>query len=104
MKDCVTLSVDFGVRKPPKLFPSQEDDDNCDFLELCLKKDIVLALFDGLQGQGEEADLIGSWMVFNKAVTELNSRESLLEYMLLMPESPEYPVCKALLDKLLDLM
>ena len=62
------------------------------------------ALLDGLPGQGEENNLIGSWTVLNRAVTELNTRKSLLEYMPVFPEPPEYPVCKAFLDKLLDLM
>ncbi len=55
----VTLSANFGLRKPPQLFPNHGDDDKCD-LELCLKRDIMWALFDGLPGQDEEIDLIGS--------------------------------------------
>eukprot|EP00795_Rhopilema_esculentum_P014831 gene14831-5948_t len=90
--------------KPPQLFPNHEDDDEFDLLELCLKRDVMWALLDGLPGQGEETDLIGSWTVFNRAVTELYTRKSLLEYMPVIPEPPEYPVCKAFLDKLLDLM
>ena len=55
----VTLSANFGLRKPLQLFPNHEDVDKCDW-ELCLKRDIVWALFDGLPGQDEEIDLIGS--------------------------------------------
>ena len=55
----VTLSANFDVRKPSQLFPNHEDVDKC-YWELCLKRDIVWALFDGLPGQDEEIDLIGS--------------------------------------------
>ncbi len=53
------LSANFGLWKPPQLFPNHEDDDKYD-LELCLKRDIMWALFNGLPGQAEEIDLIGS--------------------------------------------
>ena len=52
----------FGFRKPPQLFPNHEDNDEFDLLELCLKRDVMWALLDGLPGQGEETDLIGSWL------------------------------------------
>ncbi len=55
----VTLSANFGLSKPPQLFTNHENDDKCD-LELCLKRDIVWALFDGLPGPDEEIDFIGS--------------------------------------------
>ena len=52
----------FGVRKPPQLFPNHEDNDEFDLLELCLKRDVMWALQDSLPGQGYETDLIGSWL------------------------------------------
>ena len=83
----------FGVRKPPQLFPNHEDDKEVDLLELCLKRDVVWSLLDGLPGHGEETDLIGSGTTFDQAVTDLKTRKSLLEYMPVIPESPEYPLC-----------
>ena len=42
----------FGVRKPSQLFPNHEYNDEFDLLELCLKRDVMWALLDGLPGQG----------------------------------------------------
>ena len=86
------------------LFPDHEDDEKYDVLEWCLKRDVAWALLDDLPGRSEEADLIGSWTAFHKAVTDVDIRKSLLEYMPVIPQPPEYPVCKAFLDKLLELM
>jgi len=93
-----------GQRKPPPLFPDFQDDPEMPLLEQCFKIDVIWSLLDTLLGSSEEAIPVGSWTAFKKEVTSKEVRKSLLEYLPVIPEPPEYHVCKNFLVRLLDLM
>ena len=48
--------------------------------------------------------LIGSWLDFNKKVMNVEQTKSLLEYLPIIAEPPEYPVYKKFLDGLISLI
>lgn len=73
-------------------------------LELSLKKDIAWSIVEGLEIQGATEQPIGSWTCFNKETTKTKALKSIVEYLPMVPEPPEYPVCKKFLDDLLDMM
>ena len=93
-----------GQRKPPPLFPEFQDDPETPLLEQCYKIDVIWSLLDTLPGSSEKAIPVGSRTAFKKEVTSKEVRKFLLEYLPVIPEPPEYHVCKNFLDRLLDLM
>jgi len=93
-----------GQRKPPPLFPDFQDDPEMPLLEQCFKIDVIWSLLDTLPGSSEKAVPVGSWTAFKKEVTSKEVRKSLLKYLPVIPEPPEYHVCKNFLVRLLDLM
>lgn len=93
-----------GERRGPPQFSDHGEDQKPEVLEWCLKKDVVWAILDALPGKSQDAEYIGSWTAFNKAVTGVDVKKSLLEYLPVIPQPPEYPVCKSFLDMLLSLM
>ena len=68
-----------------------------------MQKDVIWAILDALPST-VASEPFGSWTVFNKAVTNKETKKSLLEYLPVTPEPPEYHICKNFLDTLLDLM
>eukprot|EP00795_Rhopilema_esculentum_P009663 gene9663-17422_t len=95
---------EIGQRIPPKLFIDHVDNTDDDLLTYCLKRNVVWAMLDGLPGRTEDDNTIGSWTAFNKIMTDVEVQKSLVEYLPVIPQPPEYPVCKNFLDKLLRLM
>ena len=47
---------------------------------------------------------LGSWTIFNKSITQDNKAKSIIEYLPTIAKPPDYPVCKYVLDKLLQIM
>ncbi len=86
------------------MFPNHKDNGDTDLLQWCLKRDIVWCLADALLQLSDTTKLIGSWTAFNKSVTSVKVNKSVLEYLLVIPKPPEYPVCKHFLNGLLQLM
>ena len=52
----------------------------------------------------ETTNNVASWTPFNKEITAVQHGKALLEYLPVIPEAPEYKVCKDLLDYLCDLL
>ena len=98
------LEFTIGQRKPPPLFPDFHDDPETPLLEQCFKINVIWSLLDTLPGSSEKAVPVGSWTACKMEVTSKEIRKSLLEYVPVIPEPPEYHVCKNFLDRLLDLM
>ena len=53
---------------------------------------------------GEQFSAIGSWTSFHKSVTKEETEKCVQEYLPVIPEPPEYPVCKEYLDFLLEVI
>ena len=87
----------------PQSFPTTRKTRSLRYLN-GVKRDVVWAILDSLPGKSANSDIIGSWTAFNKVVSNVAVKKSLLEYLPVIPEPPEYPVCKAFLDSLLELM
>ena len=75
-----------------KLFTDHVDNIDDDILTYCLKRNVVLAILDGLPGQTDDDNTIGSWTAFKKIVTDVEFQKSLVEYLSVIPQPPEYPV------------
>ena len=93
-----------GVKKPPPLYPNHKDNPDTSLLDHCFKRDVVWSMLDALPDLPDSSVPVGSWKAFNKQVTDKEVCKSLLEYLPVIPQPPEYPVCKKFLDQLLDLM
>ena len=75
-------------------------------LDDSLKKDIALSSAEGndeyMESQLETS--LRSWTCFKKDTSNLMFDKSIVEYLPMVPEPPEYPICKKFLDYLLDIM
>ena len=97
-------NYNIGKRANPPLFAEFIDNTRNDELEYCLKRDNIWAIAVGIEEKNEE-HLIGSWTDFNRQVTEeTNITNCLLEYLPIIPQLPEYPICKKFLDDLLKVV
>ncbi len=95
-----------GQRKDPPIFPEHKDVEDRDLLEKCFKKDVIWALAGGIPSCKDVGPLplLGSWTAFQKCVTESNQQKSVIEYMPVITESPNFSVCKNYLDVLRDII
>ena len=84
-----------------------------DLLDDYLKKDIEWSLVEGIDEYTESQPeaFLGSWTCFKKDTFNLMFEyllkylfKSVVEYLPMVSEPPEYPVCKKFLDDLLDIM
>ena len=74
-----------------------------DELDCCLKKDIKWAIAIAFQSDNNGA--LGSWTDFNRQVNRQHShKKNILEYLPVIPQPQEYPVCKHFLEHLLELL
>ena len=75
-------------------------------LDDSLKKDIAWSSAEGndeyMESQLETS--LRSWTCFKKDTSNLMFDKSIVEYLPMVPEPPEYPICKKFLDYLLDIM
>ena len=90
----------------PPLYPEFHDIDKRDLLDDSLKKDIAWSLAEGIDEytESQPETFLGSWTCFKKDTSNLMFDKSIVEYLPMVPEPPEYPVCKKFLDDLLDIM
>lgn len=80
-----------------------KDNTTRDELDYCLRRDIIWAIAIAFQGDNDGA--LGSWTNFNCQVNRHHSQEkSILEYLPVILQPPEYPVCKRFLEDLLELL
>ena len=75
-------------------------------LDESLKKDIAWSLAEGIDEYTESQleTFLGSWTCFKKDTSNLMFDKSIVAYLPMVPEPPEYSVCKKFLDDLLDIM
>ena len=97
---------DNGAKKLPLLYPGFHDIDERDLLDDSLQKDIAWSLAEGIDEYTESQPeiFLGSWTCFKKDTSNLMFEKYIVEYLPIVPEPPEYPVCKKVLDDLLDIM
>ena len=90
----------------PPLYPEFHDIDKRDLLDDSLKKGIAWSLAEIIDKYTERKPetFLGSWTCFKKDTSNLMFDKSIAEYLPMVPEPPEYPVCKKFLDDLLDIM
>ena len=87
-------SFAIGKKEGPPLFPDYSEDQDTSLLDLCLKKDIAWSVAGSLQSN-EDNPLMTSSAELTKCIQQ---------YLPVIPEPPEYPVCKDYLDFLLELI
>ena len=104
--ECYIPDFYIGANKLPLLYPESHDIDKRDLLDDSLKKDIVWSLAEGIDEYTEyqPETFLASWTCFKKDTSNLMFGKSIVEYLPMVPEPPEYPVCKKFLDDLLDIM
>ena len=80
--------------------------DKRDLLDDFLKKDVAWSLAESIDEYTESPPetFLGSWTCFKKGTSNLMFDKSIVEYLPVVPEPPQYPVCKMFLDDLLDIM
>ena len=90
----------------PLPYPEFHDTVKRDLLDDSLKKDIAWSLAEDIDEytESQPETFLGSWTCFKKDTSNLMFDKSLIEYLPMAPEPPEYPVCKKFLDDLLDIM
>ena len=73
---------------------------------ILLKKDIAWSLAEGIDEytESQPETFLGSWTCFKKDTSNLIFDKSIVEYLPMVLEPPEYTVCKMFLDDLLDIM
>ena len=107
-EDEVTPVSEFyiGKLKGPPSFPDHSDNEEHDLLDECFKRDIVWSLASAVSVNTNEetTNNVASWTPFNKEITTVQHGKALLEYLPVIPEAPEYKVCKDFLDCLCDLL
>ena len=69
-----------------------------------IEKDIVWAIAGGLPDKEKRVALLGSSRSFQKESTIENMKKSKINYLLTIPKSPGYTVCKTYLDFLIGVM
>ena len=89
----------------PPLYPEFHDIDKGDLLGDSLK-DIAWSLAEGIDEymESQPETFLGSWTCFKKDTSNLIFDKSIVQYLPMVPEPPEYSVCKKFLDNLLDIM
>ena len=94
--ECYIPDFDIGAKKLPPLYPEFHDIDKRDLLDDSLKKDIAWSLAEGIDEYTESQleTFLGSWTCFKKDTSNLMFDKSIVEYLPMVPEPPEYPVCK----------
>ena len=73
---------------------------------ILLKKDIAWPLAEVIDEytESQPETFLRSWTCFKKDTSNLIYDKSIVEYLPMVPEPPEYPKCKMFLDDLLDIM
>ena len=89
-------SYRLGVQEVgPPLFPNHVDDNDNSLLEHRFKEDILLSLVGGLPddvADNLEESLIGSWTAFHRTSTNIEHCKSVMEYLPVVREPPNYDV------------
>ena len=90
----------------PPLYPEFHDIDEGGLLGDSLKKNIAWSLAEGIDEymESQPETFLGSWTCFKKDTSNLMTDKSIVEYLPMVPETPDYPVSKKFLDDLLDIM
>ena len=85
-----------GQRVDPPSFPSYQDDENDELLEECFRRNVARSLANGLPTteDAQSLPLLGSWTAFNREVPCQRQQKSLIEYMPVINQPPDFAVCK----------
>ena len=97
----------------PPVYPEFHDTDKRDLLDDSLKKDIAWSLAEGIDEytESQPETFLGSWTCFKKDTSNLMFEylltylfKYIVEYLPMVSQPPEYPVCKKFLDDLSDII
>ena len=87
----------------PTLFPHHVDDADNSLLEQRFNEDILWSLLGGIPDDvADGLEIIGSWTAFHRMSSNVDICKSVMEYMPVVPQPPDYDVLREYLDFLVE--